>query len=67
MVLIRPGSSTHGVDTGQRSVALQFTASSTLLDARVPTNASLLPRGYYMLFVVNGDGVPSVARWVRIG
>jgi hypothetical protein len=66
MVLVRPGSCTHGVDNGQRSVALPFTGSGTLLDARVPTSVNKLPRGYYMLFLVDRDGVPSVATWIRI-
>jgi len=32
----------------------------------MPGNANLVPPGYYMLFVVNRRGVPSIARWVRV-
>lgn len=33
----------------------------------VPDNANLLPPGYYMVFLMSTDGVPSEANWVRIG
>ena len=36
------------------------------LTAVAPANANLAPPGDYMLFVLNADGVPSVARWVRL-
>lgn len=67
VTLIRAGSTTHQVDTDQRSIPLSFTASGTSLNATVPTNGNLVPPGYYLLFIVNRDGVPSVAPWVRLG
>jgi hypothetical protein len=66
VVLIRAGSSTHEVDTDQRSVPLSFTASGSTVTAQIPGNANEAPAGYYMLFAVNRSGVPSVAPWVRI-
>jgi hypothetical protein len=66
VVLIRPGSSTHEIDTDQRSVPLSFTASGITVTAQVPGNANDAPAGYYMLFAVNRSGVPSVAPWVHI-
>ncbi|SBW22185.1 galactose oxidase-like domain-containing protein [Protofrankia symbiont of Coriaria ruscifolia] len=66
--LIRPGAYTHVTDTEQRSVALpivQQTAGSITLD--VPENSNLLPPDWYMLFVTNDEGVPSVATWVHVG
>ncbi|WP_242605710.1 kelch motif-containing protein [Frankia sp. Cppng1_Ct_nod] len=66
--LIRPGAYTHVTDTEQRSVALpivnQTDGSITL---SVPKNPNLLPPDWYMLFVTNGEGVPSVATWVHVG
>ena len=32
----------------------------------VPANSNVVPPGYYMLFLVNARGVPSVASWVRV-
>ena len=67
VVLIRPGSSTHEVDTDQRSVPLPFTVSGSTVTAQVPANANEAPPGYYMLFAVNSSGVPSVAPWIHVG
>jgi galactose oxidase len=33
----------------------------------VPTSPNIAPPGYYMLFILKGAGVPSVAKMVRIG
>ena len=67
VVLIRPGSCTHEINTDQRSVPLTFTVSGTSVSATVPANVNVAPPGYYMLFVVNSNGVPSVAPWVHVG
>lgn len=67
VVLIRPGSSTHQIDTDQRSIPLSFTVSGAKVTAKVPTDVDLVPPGYWMLFALNRDGVPSLAPWVRIG
>ena len=63
--LIRPGAVTHGFDEDQRFLTLAFTAGSGSLTIQAPTNANLAPPGYYMLFLVNSAGVPSVASFVR--
>ena len=67
VTLIKAGSVTHEIDTDQRAVPLSFAAGAGTLTAQVQANPNLAPPGYYMLFIVNGDGVPSVARWVRVG
>jgi len=35
--------------------------------AAEPANARLAPPGPYMLFLINGSGVPSVAKTVMVG
>jgi hypothetical protein len=66
--LIRPGAYTHVTDTEARSVALPITAQANgRIQVSVPTNANLLPPDWYMLFVDNGAGTPSVATWVHVG
>ena len=45
---------------------LSFTRSAGALSVQAPANANLAPPGYYMLFIVNSAGVPSVAKFVRI-
>ncbi len=37
------------------------------INVTAPASPNLAPPGHYMLFVVNGDAVPSVARIMRIG
>ena len=67
VVLMRAGSSTHEIDTEQRAVPLSFTTSAGTVTAQVPTNVHAAPPGYYLLFAINTNGVPSVAPWVRLG
>ncbi|MEU5363083.1 kelch motif-containing protein [Streptomyces sp. NPDC005925] len=64
--LIRPSASTHVTDVDQRSVALDFRVSGDKVTVTVPTNRNLVPSGWYMLFVTDGQGVPSRAQWVRV-
>ena len=66
VVLVRPGTPTHAFDMDQRLVGLSFTAGSGLLNVTAPPNGNIAPPGYYMLFVLNTAGVPSVARFVKI-
>ncbi|MEV6207301.1 galactose oxidase-like domain-containing protein [Kitasatospora sp. NPDC051914] len=65
--LIRPEAVTHSSDPNQRFVDLPLTVNADgSTDLNVTTNPNLAPPGYYMLFVVNADGVPSVASWVHL-
>ena len=67
VVFIRPGASTHAANMEQRYVPLAFTQSAAdALEVEVPTNPNFAPPGYYMLFVLNADGVPSVAPFVLL-
>ena len=36
------------------------------LHVHVPTQPNLAPPGWYMLFLVNHAGIPSVAKWVHL-
>ena len=65
MSLIRPGAVTHGFDEDQRFLPLTFSTSSGALTIQSPANANLAPPGYYMLFLVNASGVPSIAKFVH--
>ena len=65
-VLVRPGSSTHAFDMDQRLVGMNFTAGSSSLTVTAPPNSKIAPAGYYMLFLLNSAGVPSVAKFVLL-
>ncbi|MDI6520835.1 kelch motif-containing protein [Streptomyces coelicoflavus] len=64
--LIRPSASTHVTDVDQRSVALDFEADGDKLTVTVPSSRNVVPSGWYMLFVTDGEGTPSKAEWVRV-
>lgn len=66
-VLLAPGATTHANEMNARHVRLAVTRTATGLSAVAPPNAAVAPPGHYMLFVLNADGVPSVASWVRVG
>jgi hypothetical protein len=66
VVLIRPGAPTHSFDTEQRLIGLSFTAGSGVLNVTTPPNSNIAPPGYYMLFVLNSAGTPSVAKFVQL-
>ena len=66
VVLIRPGTPTHAFDMEQRMVALNFSTGSGVLTVTAPQNGNIAPPGYYLLFVLNSAGVPSVAQFVQL-
>ena len=63
---IRLGSTTHTFDTSQRYMRLNFTQATNGLNVTMPANGNIAPPGYYMLFILNSSGVPSVAKIVQI-
>ena len=71
-VLMRPGSATHAFDMDQRLIGLcgpspqpACTGSGTL-SLNTPPNGNLAPPGFYMLFLLDGAGVPSKAQWIEL-
>ncbi|MFE5284353.1 galactose oxidase-like domain-containing protein [Nocardia sp. NPDC056611] len=65
--LIRPAAVTHSSDPNQRYLDLPLTVDATGTKVNLTTNPNLAPPGWYMLFVANAAGVPSVAQWVHVG
>src|SRR5215470_7899541 len=66
VVLVRNGAVTHAFGMDQREVGLSFTVGSGALTVTAPPNGNVAPPGYYMLFILNNSGVPSVARFVQM-
>jgi hypothetical protein len=64
--LIRPSAVTHVLDVDQRSIALDVTNGPHGATVTVPQRRGLVPAGWYMLFLSDGRGVPSKARWVQV-
>ena len=67
-VLVAPGAVTHGVDMNQRHVELSVLGrvAGKGLNVRMPASPNVAPPGWYMLFVLDAAGTPSVARWVQL-
>jgi hypothetical protein len=57
VALLRCGSCTHGFDSDQRYVGLEFSGSANLT-AKAPTDPDVAPPGFYMLWVVDSAGRP---------
>lgn len=68
VTLVRSSSITHHTNSDQRLLPLAFTRQGRC-DLRItsPASASLAPPGYYLLFLLDDCGVPSVGRSIRIG
>ncbi|WP_129307110.1 galactose oxidase early set domain-containing protein [Streptomyces sp. L2] len=64
--LIRPAAVTHSSDPNQRFLDLPLSVDGSNVDLNVTSNPNLAPPGWYMLFGVDANGVPSVAKWVHL-
>lgn len=67
VTLIRLGNNTHRFNFDQRYLELSFTKGANQLNVTSPANANYAPPGYYMLFIINSQDVPSAAKIVKIG
>lgn len=65
-VLVACGSSTHQNNFTQRVVELVMTRGASQLRLASPPNANIAPPGFYMLFLIGTNGVPSVSAMVQV-
>jgi Domain of unknown function (DUF1929)/Galactose oxidase, central domain/Kelch motif len=72
VTLVRPMAVTHQTESNQRVIELCFLhhhIHPNHLIATAPDGGSphsFVPTGYYLLFILNGRGVPSVAQWIYL-
>ena len=66
VALIRLGAVTHSNNMEQRYIPLSFTPGATTITATAPDNSNIAPPGIYMLFIIDANGVPSLARMVSV-
>ncbi|MFJ3225434.1 galactose oxidase-like domain-containing protein [Streptomyces sp. NPDC086783] len=64
--LMRPSAVTHTTDVEQRSIDLKVDKDRSSVTVQVPRDPSLVPPGWYMLFVTDADGTPSEAKWIQV-
>ncbi|HUL64766.1 MAG TPA: PA14 domain-containing protein [Burkholderiaceae bacterium] len=66
VALVKTGSVTHSWNMEQRYIDLTFNVSGSRLNVQAPARATDATPGNYLLFIIDGNGVPSVAKMVRI-
>ncbi len=67
-VLLAPTTVTHSVNTSQRHLDLRLTGvRGDRIGLRTPPAAADAPPGHYMLFLLDAKGVPSTAKWIKLG
>ncbi len=65
--LMRMGSATHSVNNDQRRVPVQFTdGGANSYSLSIPADPGIVLPGYYMLFAMNTQGVPSRSAIIKI-
>lgn len=67
MTLVRFGAVTHAFSNEQRFQDLSFTQNAKNLSVTLPASANNAPPGFYMLFAIDANGVPSKAKVLRLG
>ena len=67
VTMVKTSSVTHSWNMDQRFIDLTFSGSSGQITVQAPSRAADAPPGHYMLFVLDANGVPSVAKMVQIG
>ena len=66
VTLVKTGAVTHSFNMDQRFLELQFNGSGGTLSVTAPTSAAAATPGYYLLFVIDNNGVPSVGKIIKI-
>ncbi|NTY38193.1 DUF1929 domain-containing protein [Burkholderia diffusa] len=66
--LVRIASTTHTVNNDQRRLSLTFSSNSAnSYQVNVPSNSGWAVPGVYMLFGMNANGTPSIAKMITVG
>ncbi|HEX7998752.1 MAG TPA: galactose oxidase-like domain-containing protein [Pyrinomonadaceae bacterium] len=66
VTLVRLSSVTHAFNENQRINTLSFRQATGGLNVTLPGSGNLCPPGHYMMFIVNSNGVPSVASIIQL-
>lgn len=67
VTLVRAGAVTHSFNNETRFFNLAIPQIGHTVTVRSPATASIAPPGFYLLFVWNDIGVPSIAKMIQIG
>ena len=64
--MIRLPSVTHAFDQNQLYLSPSFSQAGNTVTVTTPSSTNACPPGHYMLFVLNGAGVPSIASIIKV-
>ena len=65
--VIRNGVTTHSFNTSQRLVDLPIASQNAgIISVEVTEEPNVAPPGWYMLFLLDDQGVPSTATWIHL-
>jgi galactose oxidase len=64
--LVRMGTATHSVNTDQRRISVSSGAVTGGYTVHLPSDKGVVLPGDYLLFALDANGTPSVARTIRI-
>jgi len=64
-LMVVPGAATHSQNWSQRANRLDVSQTTGGVEITLTTNSNEAPPGDYMLFLIDNNGVPSVAEYVR--
>lgn len=67
VTLVRAGAVTHNYDNEARFFDLPVSQAGRIVTVKTPATPNIAPPGFYLLFVWNAWGVPSIAKIVQIG
>ena len=66
--LLRAGATTHAFNNEQRLLGLDYTVDAAdRVTLTFPRRRNVAPPGWYMVFAISADGVPSIGQFVRLG
>ena len=67
VVLLRPSAVTHAFNQNQRCIGCAITGrTATDVQATAPPDGNVAPPGWYLLFILDNDRVPSTGVWIRL-
>jgi plastocyanin len=67
VILLQPGAVTHGFNQNQRYVGCMVTGrTATEVHVTAPPDGTIAPPGWYLLFLVDADRIPSTGVWIRL-
>lgn len=66
VTLTRISSVPHAQNWDQRFLNLSFSQAGGGLNVTLPSSANNCPPGHYLLWILNGSGVPSIGSWIQI-